>query len=57
MASILLLGKDETILEACPVYRTDAMLRRSNTNRYDDKTVVATNLIDSYPSMRTSSLK
>lgn len=48
LAAIMLLGKDETILDACPVYRTDAILRRVNTDRYDDRLTVTTNLIDAY---------
>lgn len=48
LAAIMLLGKDETILSVCPVYRTDAILRRVNTDRYDDRLTVTTNLIDAY---------
>lgn len=48
LACIMLLGKDETIGNVCPVYRTDAILRRKNIDRYDDRLIVSTNLIDSY---------
>lgn len=48
LAAIMLLGKNETILDTCPVYRTDAILRRVNTDRYDDRLMVTTNLIDAY---------
>lgn len=48
LASILLFGRDETILSVCPVYRTDATLRKVQIERYDDRMVVSTNLIDSY---------
>ena len=48
LAAIMLLGRDEIILDASPVYRTDALVRRINTDRYDDRLIVQTNLIDSY---------
>ena len=48
LAAIMLLGRDEVILDASPVYRTDALLRRINIDRYDDRLMVKTNLIDSY---------
>lgn len=48
LAGILLLGKDESILSAVPHHRTDLILRIKNIDRYDDRDVVHTNLIDSY---------
>ena len=48
LAAVMLLGKDETILDASPVYRTDAVLSRIDADRYDDRLVVTTNLIDAY---------
>jgi len=48
LAAILLLGKDEVIFSALPHYRTDAILRRENTDRYDDRDDIRTNLIESY---------
>jgi ATP-dependent DNA helicase RecG len=48
MAGILLFGKDETILSVLPYHRTDLILRRDNTDRYDDRDFVDTNLIESY---------
>ncbi|MEG0368102.1 MAG: putative DNA binding domain-containing protein, partial [Coprobacillus sp.] len=48
LAAIMLIGKDETILSACPAYRTDALLRKINVDRYDDRLIVQTNLIESY---------
>ena len=47
-AGILLFGKDDTILDVFPVYRTDAILRRVNIDRYDDRDTVCTNLIESF---------
>lgn len=57
LASIVLLGRDETIMGVCPVYRTDAILRRINADRYDDRLVVATNLIDSYRQLHDFCMK
>ena len=48
LAAIMLLGKDSTIRSVCPAYRTDALLRRVNVDRYDDRVIVQTNLIESY---------
>ena len=48
LAAIMLLGRDEVILSVAPQYRTDALLRRVNTDRYDDRLIVETNLIESY---------
>ncbi|MCK6603547.1 MAG: putative DNA binding domain-containing protein [Ignavibacteriaceae bacterium] len=48
LAAILLFGKDETIMSVLPYYKTDAILRRENTDRYDDRDDIRTNLIDSY---------
>lgn len=48
LAAILLLGKDEIIQSCCPGYRTDAIYRKDNPDRYDDRLIVETNLIDSY---------
>ena len=43
-----LFGKDETIKSCLPAYRTDAIYREVNLDRYDDREDVRTNLIDSY---------
>ena len=48
LAAILLLGKDETIQSVCPGYRTDAIYRDEHPDRYDDRLIVETNLIESY---------
>ena len=47
-AGILLFGKDETILSVVPHFRIDAILRRENVDRYDDRDDIRTNLIESY---------
>ena len=48
LAAILLFGKDETIISILPHHRTDAILRKKNLDRYDDRDDIRTNLIDSY---------
>lgn len=48
LAGILLFGKDYTILSVLPHFKTDAILRRDNVDRYDDRDDVRTNLIESY---------
>jgi len=48
LAGILLFGSDELILNALPHFKTDAILRREDTDRYDDRDDIRTNLIDSY---------
>lgn len=48
LAAILLFGKDTTIVSALPHHKTDAIVRIENTNRYDDRDVIITNLLESY---------
>ena len=44
----MLLGRDEIIKDVSPTYRTDALLRKVNIDRYDDRIIVETNLVESY---------
>ena len=48
LAGILLFGKDSVILSAVPHHRTDLILRKVNLDRYDDRDLVRTNLIESF---------
>lgn len=48
LAAVLLLGKDEVINSCCPGYVTDALYRVENMDRYDDRLLVTTNLIEAY---------
>ncbi|MDR1533100.1 MAG: putative DNA binding domain-containing protein [Clostridiales bacterium] len=48
LAAVMLLGKDDVIRSVVPAYRTDALLRKVNVDRYDDRLMVQTNLIESY---------
>src|SRR5690606_35990828 len=48
LAAVLLLGKDELIQQVLPHYKIDALVRRENMDRYDDREYIQTNLIDAY---------
>lgn len=48
LAAILLFGTDQLIMSVLPQHKTDAIFRVFNTDRYDDREVVITNLIESY---------
>ena len=40
LASGLLFGKDETIGSLCPTYKTDAVVRLRDEDRYDDRLII-----------------
>ncbi len=48
LAAVLLLGKDEAIQSVVPHFKVDALVRRENTDRYDDRLYIQTNLIEAY---------
>ena len=48
LAAALLLGKDEIIQQILSHYKIDALVRRVNTQRYDDRDYIDTNLIEAY---------
>ncbi len=48
LAAILLFGTDVAIRQAAPAYTIDCLLRRRDTERYDDRLMIDTNLIDAY---------
>ena len=48
LAAALLFGKEETILNILPFYKIDALLKRSNVDRYDDRCYVQSNIIEAY---------
>ena len=48
LAAVLLFGRDEVIRSCTTNYVTDAICRREDTDRYDDRLMVTTNLIDAY---------
>lgn len=51
LAAILLFGTDQLIMSVLPQHKTDAIFRVFNTDRYDDRDVIITNLIESYDSL------
>ena len=48
LAAALLLGKDETIQLVAPQYRTDALVRIVDAERYDDRDDIRTNLVEAF---------
>ncbi|RNL39784.1 helix-turn-helix domain-containing protein [Paraeggerthella hongkongensis] len=51
LAAGLLFGSDETIGLLCPTYKTDAVVRLRDEDRYDDRLTVKSNLIDAYDAL------
>ena len=49
LAGVLLFGKDNYIVNVLPQYKTDAIFRVQNLDRYDDRDVIITNLLDAFP--------
>ena len=48
LAAALLFGKEETISNILPHYKTDALVRINNPDRYDDRDYIQCNLINAY---------
>jgi ATP-dependent DNA helicase RecG len=48
LAAILLFGHDDVINSCAPGAMTDALVRRANTDRFDDRLMVRANLIEAY---------
>ncbi len=48
LAALLLFGRDDVIFSTLAYYKTDAIVRRRNLDRYDDRDIVQTNLIDAF---------
>lgn len=48
LAAVMLIGKDEVIADVAPAYVTDALLRKIDLERYDDREIIKTNLVESY---------
>jgi predicted HTH transcriptional regulator len=51
LGGILVFGNERLIQSALPHHRTDALLRRRNLDRYDDRDDIRENLIKSYERM------
>lgn len=48
LAAILLFGTDQLIMSVLSHHKTDAIFRVFNQDRYDDRDVITTNLLDSF---------
>jgi ATP-dependent DNA helicase RecG len=48
LAAALVFGTDEVIGNMLPAYRIDILVRKENMDRWDDRLLLKTNLIDSY---------
>ena len=48
LAAILFFGSDDLIQSVLPAYKFEALLRRKNVDRYDDRVTVRTNLLQAY---------
>ncbi len=57
LAAILLFGKKEVIKSCVPGYKTDALYRVKNIDRYDDRDIVDDNLIEAYDKLMAFCLK
>ena len=51
LAAVLLFGTDAAISDVCPAYKTDAIVRKENVDRYGDRLTLTCNLIDAYPQL------
>ena len=51
LAAALILGKDDVIASIAPAYKTDAYVQLEDTDRYDDRLIVRTNLIEAYDAL------
>jgi ATP-dependent DNA helicase RecG len=48
LAAALLFGTEITVGTVCPHYRIDALCRKEDVDRYDDREVIACNLLQAY---------
>lgn len=48
LAGLLLFGTEEALLQSLPYYKIDALLKRNNVDRYDDRCYVQSNIIEAY---------
>lgn len=53
LAAALIFGKDTTIQSIVSAYKVEAMVRIENTDRWDDRLSLRTNLIDTYTRLKT----
>jgi ATP-dependent DNA helicase RecG len=57
LGAVLLLGKDEVIQSVLPHYKIDALVRKVNLVRYDDREYIQTNLIEAYDQLMAFAAK
>lgn len=48
LAAVLLLGSDQLLQAVLPAYRIDALVRRQDLDRYDDRLDIRGNLVEAY---------
>ena len=48
LAAVMLLGKDDVIADVAPAYVTDALLRKIDVDRYDDREIIKTNNLHAF---------
>lgn len=48
LAAVMLFGRDVTIRNVVPYFKIDALLRRKDCERYDDRITIQTNLLDAF---------
>jgi ATP-dependent DNA helicase RecG len=48
LAAVLLLGSDQLLQSILPAYRIDALVRRQDLDRYDDRLDIRGNLVEAY---------
>ncbi|SHG19041.1 putative DNA binding domain-containing protein [Pedobacter caeni] len=53
LAAVLLFGKDETIVNVLSHFKIDAMVRKNDLFRYDDRFYIQTNLIEAYDQLNS----
>lgn len=53
LAAALIFGREHTIQSLLPAYKVEAMVRRENTDRWDDRLTLRKNLIDTYLELKT----
>jgi len=57
LAAMLIFGRDDVIFSTVPYYKTDALVRIRNVDRYDDREIVNTNLIDAFEQLQAFAKK
>lgn len=47
-AAVVLFGTEDTLTQLMPYFKIDALLRRQDVDRYDDRLLVRTNIVEAY---------